>query len=784
MPVHRTRPDHRRWRTGLLAVATLLLGACHAPAVRTSASSSVPALLPEPASLELRGGYFPLRPHTALIVASGNAEAAGIAHRFAERLARTHGVQLDVRPFGGGDARDAIVFELDPRDTRVPAGEGYELRVDAAGVRVLAREPRGLFYGGVTLGQLLAPSTGPGAAYRVPALRIVDAPRFAWRGAMLDSARHMQPVAFIERFIDAMAQLKLNTFHWHLSDDQGWRIEVASHPRLTGVGAWRRPAGAAGTDAQGRPVRYGGWYSQDEVRAIVRHAAERYVTIVPEIDLPAHSQAAIAAYPELGTPPGEKVVVSPDWGVHADIVNVDDATLRFYADVFGEIARLFPGPYVHVGGDEALKDRWKASPAVQARMHALGLADENALQGWFIAQLARVLAADGKRLVGWDEILDAGVPPSAVVMSWRGTKGAIAAARAGHDVVLAPSPDLYLDHLQGNGDDEPSGRPDLRTLADIYAFEPLPPGLDAQAARHVLGAQGNLWTEHMRTPAMVEHAAFPRLAALAEVLWSPPATHDWNGFVARLLPRMRQWKADGIAAAESAFEVRVDARKEGASVRVALADQAGLPIRYTLDGREPDAGAPRYREPLLLAAESVLRAAAFADGERAGPVALRALTRAGLRERTSTALAQCSGKLTLRLEDDAPASGPRAFFDVDLFDPCWQWKAAPLDGVTRIAVQVGQVPFNFQLGSDAAAIVPRPLPATPEGELRVLADGCTGEPLAVLPLAPARGQAALTTLGAALPARTGAHDLCFVFSGRGHDPLWTIERVQLLSAAD
>jgi hexosaminidase len=750
--------------------------AAPARAAGTNAISTLPlSLIPQPALIDPKRGTFELRDGAALIVDSQNAEAAGIARRFADLLAQTRGIRLDVRPFGGGDARDAILFTLDPRAANVPSGAGYDLAVDAHRVLLIAREPQGLFYGSVTLWQLLTQDIEKVARVEVPQLHIADEPRFAWRGAMLDSARHFQSVAFIKRFIDEMARLKLDTLHWHLTDDQGWRVEIKRYPKLTEVGAWRRPAGAAGTGANGAPVRYGGYYTQDQVREIVRYAAERYVTIVPEIDMPGHMQAAIAAYPELGSR-GDKPVVSPDWGVHTYLLNTDDATLAFVDNVLDEIVDLFPGPYVHIGGDEAVKDQWKASPRVQARLREVGAKDESALQGWFLAHVAGHLARRGRRIVGWDEILEGGVPPDAIVMSWRGAKGGIEAAHAGHDVVMTPDPDLYLDHLQGDGADEPPGRPSLRTLADIYAFDPIPPGMAPDVAAHVLGAEAALWTEHMRTEARVEHAAFPRLDALAEVLWSPRATRDWPGFVARLVPEMDRHRALGIAPAESAFAVRYDANGD----TVALSNQAGFAMRYAIGAGDPVASSPAYAAPLALKTPSTLRAATFVGDRRIGSVATYTLAPDSALVRTDHALKQCTGGLVLRLEDDAPREGERAVFDTDLFNPCWLWQHAPLDGIAGVAVTVGQIPYNFELAGDAKNIVPRPKPSTPNGELLVMLDDCKGRPLAKIPLDAALGNPTLTTLAATWPPVTGAHDLCFVFAAEGHDPLWAIDRVRLV----
>jgi hexosaminidase len=775
----------------LLAAVTFLAGCAtsvprktEAPAQPAAATAPVLAnaidklplsLIPQPALVEPKRGTFELHNGATLVVDSQNAEAAGIARHFADLLAQTRGIRLDVRPFGGGEPRDGIVFRLDARAANVPSGEGYDLAVDSHRVLLIARDPRGLFYGSVTLWQLLTQDVAKTSRIEVPQIHIADEPRFAWRGAMLDSARHFQSVAFVKRFIDQLALLKLNTLHWHLTDDQGWRIEIKRYPKLTEIGAWRRPAGAAGTDADGKPIRYGGFYTQDEIREIVRYASERNVTIVPEIDMPGHMQAAIAAYPELGSR-GDAPVVSSDWGVHSYLLNTDDATLQFVDNVLDEIVELFPGPYVHIGGDEAVKDQWKASPRVQARLREVGAKDENALQGWFVAHVADHLAKRSRRIVGWDEILEGGVPPTAIVMSWRGAKGGVEAAHAGHDVVMTPDPDLYLDHLQGEGADEPPGRPSLRTLADIYAFDPVPRDMPPDVAKHVLGAEAALWTEHMRTEARVEHAAFPRLDALAEVLWSPANTRDWRGFVARVVRESDRQRALGVEPAESAFAVRIEDR-DGA---VALSNQAGFAMRYAIDDGDPTATSSLYAMPIALTTPSTLRAATFVGVERIGPVATYALTRDSALVRTDRALKQCTGRLVLRLEDDAPREGPRAVFDVDLFDPCWLWPRAPLDGISGIEATVGQIPYNFQLAGDVRNIVPRPKPSTPHGELVVTLDGCSGREIARIPLDAALANPALTMLDASWPPIEGAHDLCFEFATEGHDPLWTIDRVRLV----
>ncbi len=760
--------------TLVIGAAALCLAACasapHAPARADVAPLS---LIPAPAQTQRANGHFTLDANVPLI-ANGDA-AATVARGFAERLERSRGIALSLRSGDAQSSSRAIEFVL---DGSLPSSsdEAYELSVDVSRMRIRARSAHGLFAGGVTLWQLLTQDATKTARIDVPALRIEDAPRFAWRGVMLDSARHFQPPDFVKHFIDEIALLKFNTLHWHLTDDQGWRIEIKRYPRLTQVGAWRDSAG----EFSGTPTRVGGFYTQDEIRDIVHYAAQRHVTIVPEVDMPGHMQAAIAAYPELGSL-GDTPVVSTDWGVHPYLLNVDDKTFEFVDGVLDEVMQLFPSPIIHIGGDEALKDQWKASPRVQARMHELGLRDENALQGWFIARVEQYLAAHGRRAIGWDEILEGGVPANAIVMSWRGSDGGIAAAKAGHDVVMSPSPDLYFDHLQSDAPDEPSGRPDVRSLADLYAYEPQPPSLDARASTHILGAQANLWTEHMRTPALVEHAAFPRLAALAEVLWSPHDARDWNGFLARLPAQYARWQADGVAASRTAFEVRASIANGATpgTFAVTLTDQAGVPIRFTLDGDAPASSSPIYRDVLSLKAGTTLRAAAFVGTDRIGDERRVVVSRDMLLERSSDALRQCAGKLTLRLAGPTSRDAPTRYINVDLFDPCWLWPQAPLDGVRDIAIDAAPLRYNFQLAHDITSVAPRPAPSTPHGELIVSRDGCDGERVATVPL-PARTEAdGAVRLIASLPPTSGAHDLCFRFSGRSHDPLWAIDRVRL-----
>jgi hexosaminidase len=574
-----------------------------------------------------------------------------------------------------------------------------------------------------------------------------------------------------------MAANKLNVLHWHLVDDQGWRLEMPKYPRLTSISAWRRAATAPG--APPLPVE-GGFYTRAQIRQIVAYAAARHITIVPEIEMPGHALAAIRAYPRLGMgvpiPPGTE----SDYGVFPWLYNTDDATFRFLENVLDEVMDLFPSPYIHVGGDEAVKDQWKASPAIQAQMKALGITSEDKLQGWFVARIGKYLAAHRRRLIGWDEILEGDVPADATIMSWRGIDGAVAAAKAGHDTVLSPAPTLYFDNRQGVDAAEGPGRGTLESLATVYGFDPAPASIPAAEQRHILGLQGNLWTEHVRGDARAAQMAFPRASAVAELGWSPAGHRDFADFVRRLSPQMARMKALGISGSAALFRPVVTLSPEGAKARIALTGQSGLPIRYTLDGSAPGAASPLYAAPFNAAFPARLRAASFLNGT-AQPGAIELpVTSETLRHRDDTQLDLCSGKVPLRLEDDWPATGKRAAFLIDIEQPCWIYRAAPMDDVTGIAIDVGQLPFNFQIGDDVDGIHFAP-PVTPAGEFEVR-DGCDGDRIAMLPLAPAARNPGVTRLSAALPPLKGAHDLCFTYTAHGVNPLWAISAVQLETA--
>ncbi len=526
--------QRRRAALAVLAVAAFL-----AVAPAFGADSRPIAIVPQPVSVMPQPGVFTV---TAGTVIHTDAATRELGRRLALYLEPATGLDLRVQTGAVTTARH-ITLAIDPRLRRL-APEGYTLDVEPRRVVLRAPEPAGIFYGIQTLRQLLPPeifreAKVSGVQWTIPAVKIEDKPRFSWRGMHLDVCRHFMPKEFVKKYVDLLALHKMNTFHWHLTDDQGWRIEIRKYPKLAEVGAWRKQTilGRQPRDIDSAAfdgVRHGGFYTQDDVREIVAYAKDRFITVVPEIEMPGHAVAAIAAYPELGVD-AAATEVATWWGVFDNILSPEDSTVGFMKDVLTEVMDLFPGRFIHIGGDEAAKARWKASARVQARMKELAVADEDALQSWFIHQIDAFLTSKGRRLIGWDEILQGGLAPGAAVMSWQGVDGGIAAARQGHDVVMAPTSHTYFDYYQSKPvEAEPLAIGGYVPLDTVYGFEPVPADLEPQFASHVLGTQGQLWTEYLATPKQVEYMAFPRACALAEVAWTPAASKNFADFLGRL----------------------------------------------------------------------------------------------------------------------------------------------------------------------------------------------------------------------------------------------------------
>lgn len=517
-------------------------------------------------------------------------------------------------------------IQLRQIQTLVAEKEGtYTLTVAPEGIEISASTGTGLFYGLQSLRQLLenADVRRPTSDIRLPSLTIVDTPRFQWRGLHLDAARHFQPVSFVKKYIDLMARYKLNTFHWHLTDDQGWRIEIRKYPRLTSVGGCRKETMVERNfdPYVGDGIPHCGFFTQDEIREVVRYAAERYVTVVPEIEMPGHSKAALAAYPELACTPGP-FEVRTTWGVDEDVFCPSEATFAFLEHVLTEVIDLFPGRYIHIGGDEVPKVRWRASPVAQEIIQRERLTNEEGLQSWFIRRIKRFLVSKGRQLIGWDEILEGGLAPEATVMSWRGTSGGIAAAREGHDVIMSPNSHLYFDYYQGDARFEPLAIGGFSPMERVYNYEPVPDSLTPAQAVHILGAQANLWTEYLKTPQAVEYMVWPRALALAEVTWSSREARDWESFSARLPAALRSLGRLGVAYRIPHVD-GLDGDRLTLDDQVTIALRTSMPdavVRYTTDGTDPTQASPVYQRPFRVsvsASGTTVTARAFTTEGRA-----------------------------------------------------------------------------------------------------------------------------------------------------------------------
>jgi len=481
------------------------------------------SIIPFPNHVKVGDGIFSLTERT-VIMHDGNCEP--IARQLQKRLRPATGMDFTLIE-SQHLATECISLDIDPS---LPPS-GYQINVISSGISLRGGDHAGLFHATQTLLQLLPTAIFrtqlvDGVAWEVAGVEITDQPRFGWRGMLLDVSRHYFGRDSILKLIDALALHRLNVLHLHLTDDQGWRIQIHRYPRLTEVGSWRACSAIGSSDqllpgqeTQYDEVPHDGYLSQDDLREIVAYAAERFISVIPEIDMPGHSQAAIAAYPHLGNT-GDQLPVWTNWGVNPHVLNVEESTLEFYRNVLDEVLAIFPSEFIHIGGDECPKDEWRASPAVQARIRELGLVDEDELQSWFIGTFADFLAERGRRLVGWDEILEGGLPSGATVMSWRGVEGGVAAAEAGHDVIMTPDSETYLYHRQTDDpSSEPRGAEPPLYLQTAYDFDPMPTGLSTEAQKHVLGAQCQMWTEHVTSEREMHQMAFPRMSAFAEAVW-------------------------------------------------------------------------------------------------------------------------------------------------------------------------------------------------------------------------------------------------------------------------
>jgi hexosaminidase len=578
-------------------------------AVKESAPGG-PAVIPRPSKMEVGRGSFPLGPKTTILYFSESTDVRPVAENLAAKLRRPTGFPLEVRPAAGGNVpSQAIVLRTDERLSRL-GNEGYELACSKTGVKIEAASPAGLFYGVQTLLQLLPPEVEgigqtAGIAWSVPCVKIEDRPRFVWRGMHLDVGRHFFPKDFVKRYIDLLAKYKMNTFHWHLTEDQGWRIEIKEYPRLTEIGAWRRESMDDG-------IPHGGFYTQEDIREIVAYAKERFITVVPEIEMPGHCQAALAAYPELSCS-GGPFKVGTEWGVIYDVYCAGrEKTFEFLEDVLTEVIDLFPSEFIHIGGDEVPKLRWQNCVHCQARIKAEGLKDENELQSYFIKRIEKFLSSKGKRLIGWDEILEGGLAPNATVMSWRGIVGGIEAAKSGHDVVMSPTSHCYFDYYQGLFD-EPTSIGGYLPIDKVYSYEPVPPELPAEQTPHILGAQANMWSEYLEDGSEVEYMLLPRLLALSEAVWSEKGRRDFADFSRRLVPHYDRLAAAGVNFRLPPPDGLGGKKLISAPVEVPIYSPfPGAEVRVTTDGSDPTRDSPLLTAaPLEVNGSGILKGRTF-----------------------------------------------------------------------------------------------------------------------------------------------------------------------------
>lgn len=504
------------------------------------------SLIPKPVEVELLDGAFNLKADTRIETVR---EAEPVAAYLRELLSTGLGLGFEVVETSGAEAKTNTILLTTVGADKSLGDEGYELSVTSNAVSIRSPRVKGLFYGVQTLRQLLPPEIekgkgGAGQTWEVPAVKIKDKPRFGWRGLMLDVCRHFFPVSTVKKYIDLLAMHKMNVFHWHLTEDQGWRIEIKKYPRLTEVGS-KRKASPLLTDRDkldGKP--HGGFYTQEQVREVVSYAASRFVNVVPEIEMPGHCTAALAGYPELGCS-GGPYEVRTFWGIAEDVYCAgNDKVFDFLEDVLKEVMQLFPGDYIHIGGDECPKAMWQKCAKCRKRIADEKLKDEDELQSYFIKRIGKFLDANDRRLIGWDEILEGGLAPGATVMTWRGMDGGIEAASHGHDAIMCPLNYTYLDYYQSEDrENEPLAIGGFTPLETAYEFDPVPPELSGDLSKHILGAQGQLWTEFIPDERQIDYMAFPRASALAEVLWTNRKACDFDDFKRRLPPLLRRLDA-------------------------------------------------------------------------------------------------------------------------------------------------------------------------------------------------------------------------------------------------
>lgn len=564
-------------------------------------------IIPLPQSQVLHQGYFILTPQTQIIA----DDAFDFSVAFLKSIIE-EGSAIRFRQNASGSK---IVFQ---RDETIISKEGYQLQITENEILISAKTDAGAFYAVQSLRQLLPHQlenqTYEQSKIQIQAQYIEDAPEFTYRGMHLDVGRHFFPVEFIKKYIDMLAMLKMNTFHWHLTEDQGWRIEIKKYPKLQEVAAWRDETLIGHYNDMPHQFdgkKYGGFYTQEEVKEIVAYAEKRHITVIPEIEMPGHSQAAIAAYPQLGCT-GENPGVAKLWGVFEAIYCPKEETFAFLEDVLDEVLELFPSEYIHIGGDEAPKTHWKNCASCQALIKKEGLKDEHELQSYFITRMENYLNSKGRQIIGWDEILEGGLAPNATVMSWRGVEGAVAAAKQGHNVIMTPTSHCYFDYYQSDNDNEPLAIGGFLPLEKVYSFNPIPEGLTLEEEKYVLGAQGNLWTEYIQDEKQVEYMVFPRAIALSEVLWTSEEHRDYGDFVKRLEHFHKRMDALEVNYANHLYEIKSKIQSTENGVLIELkSESSSRRIFYSIDGSKPTPHSINYENPIVVSEDLHIKAAVF-----------------------------------------------------------------------------------------------------------------------------------------------------------------------------
>ena len=582
-------------------------------------------IIPYPKQLIPKLGSFTFNKRTAVLCPTKEPEILKLAEQFTEQIKLVTGLKLEIRDNASADTVNSVLFQSIPFDNP----EGYRLSVSTKTISIKANTPNGFFYGLQTLYQLLpAEIYGKkqvyGKEWFAPAVLISDAPRFGYRGLHLDVSRHFFPVEFIKKYIDAMAIHKFNNFHWHLTDDQGWRIEIKKYPRLTEVGS-RRDETLVGYYFERFPQKYdgkpyGGFYTQKEACEIVAYAKERFITVIPEIEMPGHAQAAVASYPYLSCTPDSVIKVATKWGIFQDVYCPGDTTFNFLEDVLSEIMDIFPSKYIHIGGDECLKNLWKKSPQCQAMIKTLNLKDENGLQSYFVERIEKFVNSKGRQIIGWDEILDGGLAPNATVMSWRGIEGGTVAAKSGHDVIMTPGTHCYFDKYQSDPETEPVTIGGYLPLSMVYQYEPIPAELTAEEGKHILGAQANLFTEYMPTTESVEYMAFPRVSAMAEVVWGSKENRNWESFRRRMPAEFERYDQLDIHSSKAFYDVQFKTGfTSDKKLQVSLlCEDPTAQIRYSTGDKIPTLNDRLYSTPITLDKSATITAVAFTKGKMEG----------------------------------------------------------------------------------------------------------------------------------------------------------------------